>query len=339
MTCKRCNHTVRKFGHYGKHQIQRYRCTTCKITFSEYEPKLGNHYTPPDVAAKALAMMLEGMSVRAISRLTGLHKHTILELMKTAANEARRILDARIRNISPNYVQVDEMWQFVHTRDPHLNPSDPPEWGSTMLWLALDSETKLIISYHIGRRSGINAHAFISDLRARTNGRYQVTRATNTTPMSEPCANTLGRTWTLPNFAKSTAAELATGGMAAAKLSAAVPHVKIGRPDFKRISTSHVERNNLSVRMHLRRFTRLTNAFSKTLANLKDAAVLYIGFYNFCRVHMTLKRTPAMAAGITDHVWSLEELLTGASGLPPSIRSEAIRHASDALFLRSAREG
>ncbi len=88
MTCKRCNHAARKFGRYGKRQVQRYRCTTCKITFSEYEPKLGNHYTAPEVAAKALAMMLEGMSVRAISRLTGLHKHTILALMNTASERA-----------------------------------------------------------------------------------------------------------------------------------------------------------------------------------------------------------------------------------------------------------
>ncbi len=311
MTCKRCNHTVRKFGHYGKRRIQRYRCTTCKITFSEYEPKLGNHYTPPDVAAKALAMMLEGMSVRAISRLTGLHKHTILELMKTAANEARRILDARIRNISPNYVQVDEMWQFVHTRDPHLNPSDPPEWGSTMLWLALDSETKLIISYHIGRRSGINAHAFISDLRARTNGRYQLTSDQYNAYVGAMREH-FGQNVDFAQLRKIYSSGTGDGWYGSGQVVAAVPHVKIGRPDFKRISTSHVERNNLSVRMHLRRFTRLTNAFSKTLANLKDAAVLYIGFYNFCRVHMTLKQTPAMAAGITDHIWSLEELLTGA---------------------------
>src|ERR1035438_10537462 len=100
MTCKRCNHTVRKSGHYGKRHIQRFRCTTCKITFSQYEPKLGTHYTDPETAAKVLTLMLEGMSVRAISRFTGMHKHTILSLMLTAAEKARQVLNAKVQNIS-----------------------------------------------------------------------------------------------------------------------------------------------------------------------------------------------------------------------------------------------
>src|SRR5271166_1155217 len=127
MTCRRCNHVVRRFGTYGKRRIQRYRCISCKITFSEPAPKVGRHYTDPETAAKALAMMLEGMSVRAISRLTGLHKHTILALMTTAAIKARTLLDARVQNISPRYVQMDELWAFVHTREPNLCDGDPDE--------------------------------------------------------------------------------------------------------------------------------------------------------------------------------------------------------------------
>ena len=113
MTCRRCNHTARKFGRYGKRNIQRYRCTTCKATFSEYEPKLGTHYTDPETASKALAMMLEGMSVRAISRLTGLHKNTILSLMLTASRRAGAKADSLVRKVRVKYVQADEIWCFV----------------------------------------------------------------------------------------------------------------------------------------------------------------------------------------------------------------------------------
>src|SRR5664279_2514989 len=120
MTCRRCNHTARKFGTYGKHHIQRYRCSTCKATFSEYEPKLGTHYTAPEIASKALAMMLEGMSVRAISRLTGLHIRTILALMVTAGEKCRQLLNAKVRNLRPNLVQADELHSFVGCHENRL---------------------------------------------------------------------------------------------------------------------------------------------------------------------------------------------------------------------------
>jgi transposase-like protein/IS1 family transposase len=308
MTCKRCHHAARKFGTYGKRHIQRYRCTLCKVTFSEYEPKLGTHYTDPETAAKVLAMMLEGMGVRAISRLTGLHKHTILSLMATASAKARAVLDSRVQHISPRYVQMDEMWGFIQTREPNLNEGDPAEWGSTILWLALDSETKLLISHHVGSRNGVSAHAFVSDLRARTDGRYQVTSDQYNAyigAMREHFGQNVDFGQLRKIYGRLQTETWYGGGY----VVGAVPRAKIGKPDFSRISTSHVERTNLNVRMHLRRFTRLTNAFSKKLDNLKAAVTLYIAFYNFCRVHQTLKATPAMAAGLTDHVWTISELL------------------------------
>ena len=271
---------------------------------------MGTHYTPTlTIAAKALAMMLEGMSIRAISRLTRLHKehdsgadeHGIgaergnCSIPKSAASATR-------------FVQMDEMWAYIHTREPHLNEGNPDEWGSTMLWLALDSETKLIITHHVGRRTGINAHAFVSDLRKRTEGRYQATSDQYNAYVGAMREH-FGQNVDFAQLRKIYGSGTGDGWYGSGQVIGAVPHVKIGRPDFSRISTSHVERGNLSVRMHLRRFTRLTNAFSKTLANLKDAVALYVAFYNFCRVHQTLHATPAMAAGLTDHVWSLAELL------------------------------
>jgi transposase-like protein len=175
MTCIRCTHgTCKKFGYYGKRRIQRWRCTSCKSTFSQPAPKLGTHYTDPETAEKVLMLMLEGMSIRAIERFTGIHRDAIISLMLTASEKARQVLSEKIKHIVPKYVQMDEMWGFVHTRAPNLHKGDPEEWGSTMVWLALDSETKLIITHHVGPRNGVSAHAFVSDLRARTDGRYQV---------------------------------------------------------------------------------------------------------------------------------------------------------------------
>lgn len=309
MTCKRCHHVVRKFGTYGKRKHQRYRCTLCKITFSEPAPKLGRHYTSPETAAKVLSLMLEGMSVRAIERFTGLHRDTILALMNTAAAKARAVLDARVQNISPKFVQLDEMWGYVHTREPNLSDTDPSEWGSAYLWLAIDSETKLLISHHLGGRNSVAAHAFVSDLRKRTTGRYQIT-SDQLNAYVGAIREHFGMNVDFGQLHKIYGKLSRDGWYGGGQVIGAVPHVKIGRPDWKRISTSHVERTNLNVRMHLRRFTRLTNAYSKTLANMKDAIALYIAFYNFCRVHGSLnKTTPAMRAGLTDHVWTLSEML------------------------------
>jgi transposase-like protein/IS1 family transposase len=313
MTCIRCTHgTCRKFGYYGKRRIQRWRCTSCRATFSTPAPKLGTHYTDPEAAAKVLTLMLEGMSVRAISRFTGLHKHTILSLMLTASEKARQVSNAKIQNISPRFVQLDEMWGYVHTREPNLNEGDPEEWGSTMLWLAIDSESKLLISHHIGSRNGISAHAFVNDLRKRTNGRYQVT-SDQLNAYVGAMREHFGQNVDFGQLHKIYGRVNTDGWYGGGQVVGAVPHVKIGRPDFSRISTSHIERANLSVRMHLRRFTRLTNAFSKKLSNLEAAVTLYVAFYNFCRRHQTHKgATPAMAAGLTDHAWSIAELLSAA---------------------------
>ncbi len=309
MTCTRCQHQeCKKFGTYGRKKIQRWRCQSCSSTFSAPQPKIGSHYTDVDTAEKILTLMLEGMSIRAIERFTGVHRDTILRIMNTAAKQARQVLDSKVKNIVPRFVQVDEMWTYIHTRAPHLHNGDPDEWGSTMLWLAIDSETKLLISHHIGTRSGVNAHAFIKDLRKRTDGRYQVT-SDQYNGYVGAMREHFGREVEFGQLHKVYGRISKDNWYGSGQVLGAIPHIKIGRPDYSRISTSHVERTNLNVRMHLRRFTRLTNAASKTLENLRDAACLYVAFYNFVRVNMALKTTPAVAAGLTDHRWSLAELL------------------------------
>ncbi len=201
------------------------------------------------------------------------------------------------------------MWGFVHTKEHNLGWDDPKEWGTAYLWLALDSETKLIITHHVGGRNSVSAFHTAFDLRNRTIGRYQIT-SDQLNSYVGAIKQWYGRDVDFAQLHKIYGKISSSDWYGSGRVIGAVPHVKIGRPDYKRISTSHIERANLSVRMHLRRLTRLTNAFSKKLENHKAAITLYVAFYNFCRPHQTHKgASPAMAAGLTDHVWAIGELL------------------------------
>jgi IS1 family transposase len=218
--------------------------------------------------------------------------------MATSAAKASAVLDTRVQHISPKYVQMDGMWGFVHTREPHQKDNDPDEWGSTMLWLALDSETKLLITHHVGPRNGVSAHKFVADLRARTDGRYQAT-SDQFNAYVGAMREHFGKNVDFGQLRKIYGRLRTDSWYGGGEVIGAVPHVKIGRPDFSRISTSHVERANLSVRMHLRRLTRLTNAFSKKLDNLKAAVTLYVAFYNFTAVRLNCRVAAASSSCAT----------------------------------------
>lgn len=177
MTCIRCQHqTCKRFGYFGKRRIQRWRCNSCNSTFCEPVSKLGTHYTAPETAAKALALMLEGMSVRAISRITGLHKGTVLGLMNTAAANVTHLMNAKMRGISARYVQSDEIWCFVGKKRRNVRESDPAEMGDAWVFVAMDAETKLVPSFVIGKRTKETTLRFLRDLQSRlTHSRFQLT--------------------------------------------------------------------------------------------------------------------------------------------------------------------
>lgn len=293
-------------------KIQRYRCRECNATFSEPRQKpLGNHYTDVATATRAIDLLTEGMSVRAVSRLTGLNKGTILALLLTIGDKCQRLADARIRNVRPTYVQADELWSFIGKKQKRVRFDDPAEYGDTYIWVALDSETKAILSFYVGKRNSESASVLMRDLSERVTGRFQLTTdafdaypgaveeyfGTDVDYGQLVKVYTKGRTngpdWYRPSM-----------------VVTAIPTPLRGNPDVTRISTSHVERMNLTLRMHCRRFTRLTNAFSKSLRHLRAAVALFMAFYNFCKPHQTLRVTPAMEAGITDHVWTVGELLS-----------------------------
>jgi IS1 family transposase/transposase-like protein len=315
MTCRKCNHTAKKFGKYGKRGIQRYRCTSCSITFSDPTPRLGTHYTEPEIAAKALSMMLEGMSVRAISRVTGLHKNTILSLMLTAAENARRVLESRVAQVRATYVECDEVWCFVGKKSRRVRKADPVEFGDQWVFVALDAQTKLIPCFEVGKRTRETTYRFLSSLKKHlADERFQLTtdgfhfyeRGVEQVFAGQADFAQLVKLY--GDYGQHDAAARYSPG----RITEVISKIRDGRPDPAHISTSYVERSNLSLRMHLRRFTRLTNAFSKKIDNLKAAVCLWFAFYNFCRVHQSVRVTPAMEAGITDHIWSIAELLQAA---------------------------
>ena len=318
MTCLTCQRgTATKFGTTAA-KTPRYRCRDCGATFTEAKPNpLGAHTTSVDDAVKVFTLMTEGMSIRAISRVTGIHKTTILSLLTTVGEHCARLFDEKVQNVRPRFVQADEAWTFVQKKQKRLKMTDPEERGDQYVWIALDSETKAVLSYDVGKREALSAYEFIGDLTKRI---AETHRCQLTTDGLEGYINAVdehfGADVDFAQLVKQDAPPRTNGPnwfRPSAHVVAAIPTLITGDPDFARISTSHVERANLTVRMHLRRFTRLTNGFSKKLANLKAAVSVFVAWYNFCKVHQTIRVTPAMEAGLTDHVWSLQELLGTAA--------------------------
>lgn len=309
MTCKRCQHeNAKRFGKDRKGH-QRYRCAHCSKTFTE--PHKGHFfgmYTPSEKAALILKMLVEGMSVRSVERLTGVHRDTILKLLVLAGERCQRLLEERIRQVAVRDVQCDEIWGYVGCKEKN-NESGNPLRGDAYCFVALERNTKLVISWHLGQRTAENTVVFTEKINEAARGRFQIT--TDGFPAYRDAVDySLG---TRVDFAQLVKVYQAPRDgeqrYSPAEVVDAVPVPRCGKPDFDKICTSHVERQNLSIRMGMRRMTRLTNAFSKKWENLKAAYALWFAFYNFCRVHSTLRITPAMEAGISDHIWSIGELL------------------------------
>lgn len=316
MTCPKCQHeNLKKFGTYGKAKIQRYRCKDCGATVGEPQPAkpLGTHTIDQDRAVQVFTLLTEGMSIRAIARVTGVHKTTILSLLTTVGAKCSRLFDAKVQNMRPRYVQADEAWTFVQKKQKRLRFDDPIEFGDQYVWLALDSERKTILSFYVGKRDGFSAYEFIGDLSQRMAEHHRCQLTTDGLEGYIPAVEEhFGAGVDFAQLVKQYAPPRTDGPdwfRPSARVTAAIPTPITGNPKMERISTSHIERANLTVRMHLRRFTRLTNGFSKKLENLKAAVAVFVTWYNFCRVHQTLRVTPAMEAGLTDHVWTLQELL------------------------------
>jgi len=308
MTCHNCNTRCKKFGKH-RNGLQRYRCGQCSKTFTEdHATPLAGMYTPLDRATKAIELLVEGCSVSAVQRITDLHHGTILSLLVLVGEKCERLLESRIRNVAVKDVQCDEMWGFVGCKEKRKKDDDPKR-GDAYCFVAIERNTKLVVTWHLGRRTERDTMAFTEKLDAATSGQFQIT--TDGFPAYFDAIHTcLGTRVDFAQLIKVYAASSEDEHRySPARVIEAIAKSMWGQPDAERICTSHVERQNLTMRMQIRRLTRLTNGFSKKWENLKAALALYFAWYNFCRQHRTIRCTPAMEAGITDHIWSITELL------------------------------
>jgi transposase-like protein/IS1 family transposase len=316
MTCIRCQHTTCvKAGSFGKRRVQRWKCTSCKNRFSEPHTKLTRDMflSNPEAAMRALHCLLEGCSIRSTERLTGLNRNTIMRLLLVAGERSTRLMDARMQRLSTRYLQVDEIWTYVGKKRRAVREGEPAELGDQWIYVAIDAETKLIPTFRIGKRVRPDTWAFLTDLYGRLAHRVQLTTdGLNHYTVSVPeCFGTDVDFAQLVKLFESYG-QGPEARYSPPRISEVISKVRLGDPDPEHVSTSFVERQNLTMRMAMRRFTRLTNAYSKKLSHLKAAVALHFAYYNFCRVHASLRVTPAMEAGLTNHVWSIAELLAAA---------------------------
>jgi transposase-like protein/IS1 family transposase len=311
VTCHNCRIECKKNG--KRDGRQRYQCRQCKRRFSDARDNtLDGMYTPVDKAEMVLRLLLEGNSVSSAERLTDVHHTTILKLLVLAGQKCERVLGDKIRNVPVRDVQCDELWSFIQKKEKRRKLSDDPNVGDAYCFVAIERDSKLVLNFALGKRDQATTDIFIEGLRLATRGQFQIT-TDGFRPYRSAISNTLEDR---ADFAQCIKVYRAPTEGQARYSPAEVQSIEIvpvmGRPDPQRICTSHIERQNLSIRMGTRRFTRLTNAFSKKWENHWAALACWFAYYNFCRVHKTLRITPAMAAGIADHVWSVRELL-GAS--------------------------
>jgi IS1 family transposase len=266
-----------------------------------------------------LNALVEGVSIRSTERMTQTHRDTIMRLLVSVGARCQRLLDERLQGFTCQHLQLDEIWTFVRKKERRLSALEQlnPEIGDQYMFVAIDAETKLIPSFLVGKRDGHTALLFMMDLYSRLtgNGRIQLT-TDGFYAYLEAIEQTFGADADYAQLVKIYAAiDAGPGRYSPPRVAETVSTVIQGSPDPEHISTSYVERQNLTMRMAMRRFTRLTNAFSKKLANLKAALALHFAHYNFLRVHRTLRVTPAIEAGITDHVWGWAELLASVDSL------------------------
>ena len=257
-----------------------------------------------------LNALIEGVSIRSIERMTGVHRDTIMRLLAQVGGVCTKLLDEKLVNLHVDEVECDEIWCYVGKKQKHVKPTDNTrEVGDQYVFVAMDANTKLIPSFIVGKRSGENALHLMRDLQFRVNNRFQLT-TDGYQPYVEAVERTFGRAIDFSQLVKVYSGDEKTRERySPSEIVEAIPIPIMGNPKPERISTSYIERQNLTMRMQMRRFTRLTNAFSKKLTNLKAAVALHFAHYNFMRVHKSLRVTPAMQAGIADHIWTWQELL------------------------------
>jgi len=259
---------------------------------------------------RVVTALVEGNSLRGTARITGVARMTIEKLLRDIGDACAEYHNAHVHGLTSKRIQCDEIWSFVGAKQKNATPEKKAAgWGDCWTWTAIDADSKFVVSYAIGPRVPSVARNFIADVAARLTNRVQIT-TDGLRVYVDAVERAFGDDVDYAILDKYYGFAVETGARySPARFRGAQRAVIHGKPDPRHISTSYVERNNLTVRMHNRRFTRLTNAFSKKLEMHTHSIALHFMYYNFCRIHQTLRVTPAMEAGLSDHAWSLDELV------------------------------
>jgi len=262
--------------------------------------------------SQILHLLCEGQSIRSITRITGASKNTIAKLLIDAGKVCSEYQDKTFRNLKCRRIQVDEIWTFTYAKQKNVGSAKaaPQGAGDTWTWTAIDAETKLVPSWLVGGRDSEYAMAFMDDLAARLDNRVQLTSDGHKAYL-EAVEGAFGGDVDYAMLVKmyGNAPESAKGRYSPAECTGARKTRIEGDPDPKHVSTSFAERQNLTMRMHNRRFTRLTNAFSKKVENHAYSVALHFMYYNFIKIHSSLRVTPAMEAGVTDRLWEISDIV------------------------------
>ena len=262
--------------------------------------------------SQILHLLCEGNSIRSVTRLKGASKNTVIKLLVDAGKACMAFHDANVHNVKAKRVQVDEIWSFTYAKQKNVAAAKaaPNGAGDTWTWTAIDADSKMILSYFIGGRDGECAMWFVDDLRSRLNGRIQLTSDGHKAYL-EAVEGAFGGDidYAILHKVYGNSPESMKGKYSPAECVGTEKRRIEGEPDLKYVSTSYVERSNLTMRMHMRRFTRLTNGFSKKAENHAYAVALHMMYYNFVKLHSKLRISPAIAAGVSDKLWDVGDIV------------------------------
>ena len=261
-----------------------------------------------------ISALAEGSSIRSIERMTGIHRDTIMRLGVRVGEGCAKVLDSKMRNLSCSNLQVDEIWGFIGKKERHLRAEDNPELGDVWTFCTIDADTKLVPSFKVGMRDTATANAFVADIAARMVNRDQLS-SDSLRAYVEAVELAFGTDVDYAQIVKTYGQEDSMSPerkYSPPQVLSVEKRLVSGAPDMALASTSYIERFNGTTRLHMRRLTRLTYAFSKKLENFKAAVALHFAYYNFVKRHSTIRCTPAMAAGVEQSFWTVEDLIEAA---------------------------
>jgi transposase-like protein/IS1 family transposase len=315
VTCAHCECENTKKHGKDRDGNQRYRCRDCgKTCIDKPAAPLGRLIVDPDKAGFALRLLLEGMSIRAVRRMTGLGRNTLARVILAAGKNCAAFLAATVRDVEAKEVQCDELWSFTACKErTRVLRGYGEQVGDTYTFVGFDRATKLVLAHHVGRRCLEDAGDFAFKLGRAVSGRPQISTDGFTpyqTVIPMAFAWCVDQAKLVKIFGTPSQSRMAAVRYSPAPIVGIEKGRVCGNPDMERVCTSHVERQNLTIRMEVRRFTRLTNGFSKSRKYHAAMMALFFAHFNFCRKHGTVKTTPAVAAGVASEVWSIDRLLS-----------------------------